>query len=71
MPEGKFPFPKQTSSHRGFLSVLFKLKGLLRDKRMDRNTARTKHPIRWNYNKYEPQLPFLFYIFLLHFGFDF
>lgn len=68
MPEGKLPFPKQTSSHQGFLSALAKLKDLLRDNRMDRSPVRTNHPVVWDYNKWELQLPFLFYSFLLPLG---
>lgn len=41
-------------------TALVKLKDLLRDNRMDRSPARTNHPIRWDYNKWELQLPFLF-----------
>lgn len=71
MPEGRLLYPKQTSSHQGFLSALAKLKDLLRDNRMDRSPARTNHPVRWDDNKWELQLPLLFYIFLLLFGLDF
>lgn len=48
-----------------------KLKDVLSDNMMDKNPARTNHPIRSDYNKQGFQIPFLFYILLLPFGLDF